>query len=73
VAAPRTWAERTDRDLVIKGRPTTRYYDFARRWITGEVARHEHWQHRRYARAVRAASSAFIGRVGMTLTRETTS
>ena len=25
---------------VIRGRPSRRYYDFARRWMTGEVARH---------------------------------
>ena len=34
-----------------------RYYDFARRWMTGEVARHEHWQRGRYARAVRARAA----------------
>ena len=68
IVARQPWAERTDRDLVIRERPGRRYYDFARRWITGEVARHQHWQERRYAQAARAASSALVGRLGMTLT-----
>lgn len=68
IAARAPWAERTDRDLVVRGRPTRRYYDFARRWITGEVARYEHWRHRRYGLAARAATSAVVGRIGMALT-----
>lgn len=62
------WRERTDRDLVVRGRPTRRYYDFARRWIAGEVSRHAHWQQRRYGAAARAATSALVGRVGMAVT-----
>ena len=53
LASPKPWAEGTDRDLVIRGRPSRRYYDFARRWMTGEVARDQHWQRGRYARAAR--------------------
>ena len=68
IVSDQPWSDRTDRDLSIAGRPPRRYYDFARRWITGEVARHAHWNHGRYARAVRAASSAALGRVGMRLT-----
>jgi radical SAM superfamily enzyme YgiQ (UPF0313 family) len=68
IVAPRPWAERTDRDLLIQGRPSRRYYDFARRWISGEVARHDHWQRGNYARAARAATSAMVGRLGMRLT-----
>ena len=68
IVAPAPWASRTDRDLTIAGRPSRRYYDFARRWIVGEVARDEHWQKREYMRALRAASSAAIGRIGMRLT-----
>jgi radical SAM superfamily enzyme YgiQ (UPF0313 family) len=69
VRAPGAWADRTDRDLAIAGRPHRRYYDFARRWMVGEVARSIHWQRGRYARALRAASSAMVGRVGMSLTQ----
>jgi radical SAM superfamily enzyme YgiQ (UPF0313 family) len=68
IARPGPWARTTDRDLDVRDRPSRRYYDFARRWITGEVARHEHWQRKAYARAARAASSALVGRVGMKLT-----
>jgi radical SAM superfamily enzyme YgiQ (UPF0313 family) len=62
------WRDGTDRDLVIRGRPVKRYYDFARRWIVGEVARHEHWRHRRFRLAARAAGSALVGRMGMAVT-----
>jgi anaerobic magnesium-protoporphyrin IX monomethyl ester cyclase len=68
IVSPAPWHERTDRDLVIEGRPARRYYDFARRWIAGEVARHDYWKRGRYARAARAGSSAVVGRLGMTLT-----
>lgn len=62
------WDERTDRDWVVSNRPPRRYYEFARRWITAEVARHRHWHQGRYARALRAAGSSLIGRIGMALT-----
>jgi radical SAM superfamily enzyme YgiQ (UPF0313 family) len=61
------WAERTDRDLGIAGRRSRRYYDFARRFMTGEVARYRHWQEGRYFLAARAAASAGVGRLGMAL------
>jgi hypothetical protein len=44
------------------------YYDFARRWMTAEVARDQHWRRGRYARAARSASSALVGRLGMAVT-----
>jgi radical SAM superfamily enzyme YgiQ (UPF0313 family) len=68
VVARQPWPARTDRDLVVAGRQSRRYYDFARRWMTGEVARHQHWARQRYARAVRAAASSLAGRIGMALT-----
>src|SRR5687767_11855807 len=68
LAAPRPWHESTDRDLVVRGRPVKTYYDFARRWMTAEVARDQHWRRGRYARAAKAASSALVGRVGMAVT-----
>ncbi|HEX6739329.1 MAG TPA: radical SAM protein [Vicinamibacteria bacterium] len=63
----RPWAERTDRELVVQGRRTRRYYDFARQWMEGEVARHRHWGAGRYWRAARAATRAGAGRLGMAL------
>ena len=65
---PKPWHDSTDRDLIIKGRPVRRYYDFARRWVTAEVARDRHWRQRHYAQAARSASSALVGRVGMAIT-----
>jgi anaerobic magnesium-protoporphyrin IX monomethyl ester cyclase len=62
------WEQRSDRDLTIAGRPSRRYYDFARRWIVGEVARDQHWQNGRYVRAARASVAATVGRLGMRVT-----
>lgn len=68
LTAPAAWGEGTDRDLIVKGRPTRTYYDFARRWMTAEVARDQHWRGGRYARSAKAAASALVGRVGMAVT-----
>lgn len=65
---PQSWADHTDRDLVVRGRPIRTYYDFARRWMTAEVAKDQHWRDRRYAQAARSASSALVGRLGMAVT-----
>lgn len=69
LASPKPWQESTDRDLVIKGRPVRRYYDFARRWMTAEVARDRQWRGGHYASAARSASSAVVGRLGMAVTQ----
>ena len=66
--APQEWSVSTDRDLVIHGRPVKTYYDFARRWMTAEVAKDQHWRNGRYASAARSASSALVGRIGMAVT-----
>lgn len=66
--APQNWAEQTDRDLVVRGRPVRTYYDFARRWMTAEVAKDRHLKNRHYASAARSASSALVGRLGMAVT-----
>jgi anaerobic magnesium-protoporphyrin IX monomethyl ester cyclase len=68
LSSPKAWHEGTDRDLVVRGRPVRRYYDFARRWMTAEVARDQHWRRGRYARAAKSASSALVGRLGMAVT-----
>lgn len=62
------WAATTDRDLSVAGRRSPRYYGFARRWVTSEVARHRCWSEGRYLRAARAAVSAGAGRLGMAIT-----
>ena len=66
--APQQWTDATDRDLVVRGRPVRTYYDFARRWMTAEVAKDQHWRRGRYAQAARSASSALVGRIGMAVT-----
>jgi anaerobic magnesium-protoporphyrin IX monomethyl ester cyclase len=66
--APQAWNEASDRDLVVRGRPVRTYFDFARRWMTAEVARDQHWRSGRYAKAARSASSALVGRIGMAVT-----
>jgi anaerobic magnesium-protoporphyrin IX monomethyl ester cyclase len=62
------WREHSDRDLTITGRPSRRYYDFARRWIEAEVARDQHWRSGHYLGAARAMLSAALGRIGMRAT-----
>lgn len=69
IERPGSWAEHSDRDLTIGGRPGRRYYDFARRWIVAEVARDAHWRRGEYISAARAAASAAVGRLGMRMTR----
>ena len=66
--APQSWSDTTDRDLVVRGRPVRTYYDLARRWMTAEVAKDQHWRRGRYAQAARSASSALVGRIGMAVT-----
>jgi len=62
------WSEHSDRDLTISGRPSRRYYHFARRWIDGEVARDQHWRSGHYLGAAKATLSATLGRLGMRFT-----
>ena len=69
LSSPQPWHQGTDRDLVITGRPVRRYYDFARRWMTAQVARDRHWRRGEYASAARSASSALVGRLGMAVTQ----
>lgn len=63
----RPWALSSDRELSLAGRRSRRYYDFARRFLDGEVARERHWRKGRYLRALRAAARAGLGRAGMAL------
>jgi anaerobic magnesium-protoporphyrin IX monomethyl ester cyclase len=67
VAPTADWAGGSDRDLVIRGRHTPAYYQWARRWMTAEVARDRHWREGNFVRAARAAAVAGAGRLGMTL------
>jgi anaerobic magnesium-protoporphyrin IX monomethyl ester cyclase len=70
ITAPRAWRERTDRDLVIDGRKSARFYAFATRWMNGEVAVHRQRRSPRknYVRMARGLLNAHVGRLGMKLT-----
>ncbi len=66
-----TWEQRSDRDLVVAGRRSKRFFKFATRWMVSEVALH----HARTnggaspQRKLRLAANAAIGKAGMLLTQ----
>lgn len=63
------WDQRTDRDLSVKGRHSTRYYSFATRWMVNSVAlQRERTNSGRLPRLLKAAANVAVGRVGMALT-----
>jgi anaerobic magnesium-protoporphyrin IX monomethyl ester cyclase len=64
------WASRTERDWVVKGRHSKRYYRYANRWMVGSVALHRQRQTPRpdLLALAKAAANAGVGRVGMALT-----
>jgi anaerobic magnesium-protoporphyrin IX monomethyl ester cyclase len=69
--ADRPWEARSDRDLLIRGRRTRRFYRFATRWMVSEVALHRARTRapQPLIRRVKLAASATIGRAGMWLTQ----
>jgi radical SAM superfamily enzyme YgiQ (UPF0313 family) len=67
IRSGRPWAAGTDRDVAIAGRRSRRYYNFARRFLDGELQRAKHWRGGRYLAAARAAARAGLGRAGMAL------
>lgn len=69
--ADRPWEARSDRDLQVSGRRSRRFYRFATRWMVSEVALHRALTRapQPFARRVKLAASAGVGRVGMWLTQ----
>lgn len=67
-----TWAENADRDLIIAGRYSQRFYQFATRWMVNEVALNRAQKsggvslHRR----IKMWLNTKIGRLGMHLTQQ---
>jgi hypothetical protein len=60
------WSRRTDRDLVVRGRHSKRYYEAAMRWMLSEVSFHREVHGRKRIRPLaRAAANWARGRVGM--------
>lgn len=69
VIARRNWEEGSDRDYTVAGRRSTRYYDFATRWMVNEVALHRNAKARSYTRMAKSFVNAKVGRLGMLLTQ----
>ncbi|MBV7327655.1 B12-binding domain-containing radical SAM protein [Chloroflexi bacterium TSY] len=65
------WRDRSDRDLGVAGRFSTRFYDHATRWMVNEVNLHKLQLagSRNYARMVKLLLHAKWGRLGMYLTK----
>ena len=70
VVALRPWAEGSDRDTTVAGRPSRRFYSFATRWMVNEVAwqREQAARRRNYRRLARTYLNKRLGRLGMRLT-----
>ena len=71
VISRRAWELGSDRDYTVAGRHSPRYYQFATRWMVGEVALHRqrHSSRRSYPRMAKTFFSAKLGRMGMLLTQ----
>ena len=65
------WDEGTDRDLTVAGRHSRRFYEFANRWMVGEVAWHRqrNGSQGNFRQMAKAFVNAQVGRLGMWLTR----
>jgi radical SAM superfamily enzyme YgiQ (UPF0313 family) len=71
IVAERPWEARTDRDLVISGRRSRRYYEHATRWMVNEVNLHRARNSGEAGplRKARMRLAAARSRLGMRLTR----
>jgi anaerobic magnesium-protoporphyrin IX monomethyl ester cyclase len=71
IIARKPWDEGSDRDLTVAGRHSRRFYEFAIRWMVGEVQWHRqrHSPRPNYWRMAKAWANARIGQVGMWLTK----
>ena len=64
------WSKRTERDVVVHGRHSTRFYWFAQRRMTNEVAYHKLRQNRApFHRQAIAFAKTKVAQMGMALTR----
>lgn len=71
ILSDRPWEQRSDRDLIIAGRRSKRFYSFATRWMVSSVALHRSQVNggAPLPRRVKLAASAAVGRAGMLLTQ----
>jgi radical SAM superfamily enzyme YgiQ (UPF0313 family) len=73
ISSPKSWLAHTDRDFVVHGRHSDRYYRYANRWLVNEVNLHRQMTMQNGKKSMAAIAKTFvnarIGRVGMALTR----
>ena len=71
ILADKAWRERSDRDLTVAGRYSSRFYRFATRWMVNEVALHRAKRNGEIGlpRRLKLEANRRIGRLGMTLTQ----
>ena len=71
IHAVQPWEARTDRDLIVEGRRSARYYHWATRWMVNEVKLHQLRKAEGASplRLARHRLAAWRGRLGMYLTR----
>ena len=72
VSSPRAWELGSDRDLLVAGRHSHRYYEAAMRWIVSEVGFHRELQRpgigiRRLGRLAKRGTGWATGRLQMAL------
>ncbi|MGH7492207.1 MAG: B12-binding domain-containing radical SAM protein [bacterium] len=69
VLANGKWQSTNDRDYLIRGRHSKRYYEFANRWMNGELAsqRLRESGNGQWAARIRARAQAHLGKLGMRL------
>ena len=67
ILANGNWDNITDRDLIVSGRHSRRYYSFANRWMVNEVALHKQINNgrRNYLKMVKYFANSRLGRLGM--------
>jgi len=74
ILVDRSWQERSDRDLIVGGRYSRRFYSFATRWMVNEVGLHRARTRGKVPlhRQIKMLANARIGRIGMWLTQRET-
>jgi radical SAM superfamily enzyme YgiQ (UPF0313 family) len=69
IAPPKSWSLSTDRDYKINNRPPKKYYEYANRWIRGEVQKQKAWTQKNMMQWIKGQSHSLLGKAGMFLTK----
>jgi len=72
IVEPAPWEHYTDRDLIVTGRHSKQYYQFATRWMVHAVQLKRHRHNGDYIAMVKSLIHIGIGRLGMMLTQHQT-